>query len=56
MRFLFYLLRWQISGIVLYPALLYLLPYTNELCATIGANFVGGCTFYWIDKLIFKRR
>lgn len=55
MRFLFYLLRWQLSGVVLYPALLLLLPHTNEFYATIVANLVGGCTFYWVDKLIFKR-
>lgn len=56
MRFLIYLLRWQISGIVLYPALLFLLPQTNELLATIVSNFIGGCTFYWVDFLIFGRK
>lgn len=55
MRFALYLIRWQLSGIVLYPVLLLMLPHTNELWATIVANFVGGCAFYLVDRRIFKR-
>ena len=55
MRFLIYLIRWQISGIVLYPALLFILPLTNELWATVFANLIGGCVFYFVDKKIFRR-
>ena len=55
MRFILYLIRWQLSGVVLYPVLLLMLPHTNELWATITANFVGGCLFFFVDRSIFRR-
>lgn len=55
-KYLLYLLRWQLSGIVLYPALVLLLPYTNEAIATIIANFVGGLIFFWLDLYILTNR
>lgn len=54
MKFFIYLIRWQTSGLVLAPCLIFLLPYTNELTATILANLIGGCIFYFVDKRIFK--
>ena len=51
-RFLLYLLRWQISTIILAPCI-YLLPF-SVLVKTIIANMIGGCMFYFIDKKIFK--
>lgn len=55
-RFIAYLLRWQLSTPVLWVCLYLLLPCMSELGATIVANFVGGCTFYYVDKLIFGRK
>lgn len=55
-KYLLYLLRWQLSGIVLYPALLIVLPYTNEAIATILANFVGGLIFFWVDLYILTNK
>jgi hypothetical protein len=52
-RFLLYLLRWQISTIILAPCIYYL-PF-NVIVKTIIANLIGGCLFYFIDKWIFKR-
>ena len=54
-RFIAYLLRWQLSTPVLWVCLYLLLPAMSELGATIVANFVGGCTFYYVDKLICGR-
>ena len=52
-RFLLYLLRWQLSTIILAPCI-YLLPF-NVVTKTIIANLIGGCIFYFIDKWIFKK-
>lgn len=52
-KFLLYLLRWQISTIILAPCIYYL-PF-NVITKTIIANLIGGCLFYFIDKWIFKR-
>ena len=54
MRFVFYLLRWQLSGIVLYPALFLLADYGVGR-ATIIANLIGGAIFFWVDRCIFTK-
>lgn len=53
-RFLLYLLRWQLSGIVLYPTLLVMADF-NTFTATVVANLVGGCLFFLPDKYIFTK-
>ncbi len=50
---LLYLLRWQLSSIVLYPCM-YLT--NNALINVILANLIGGLIFYWVDRKIFKNR
>ena len=55
-RYLLYLARWQLSGIVLAPVL-YLMTGINPMesvAATIVANLIGGAIFYWMDRIIFK--
>ena len=52
-RFLLYAARWQLSS----PILALCLAGLGDLgivWATIIANFVGACVFYFIDKRIFK--
>ena len=51
--FLLYLLRWQMSTPILYGVLYFL---GSSLEATIAANFIGGCLFFFVDKQIFKPR
>ena len=51
-RFLIYLLRWQLSTIILAPCI-YILPF-DVLTKTIIANLIGGIIFYFVDKTIFK--
>lgn len=54
MRFLLYLIRWQLSSIVLYPCVAFL-PF-GDVWNVIIANLVGGIIFYFVDKyLIFNR-
>ena len=55
-RFIIYALRWQASGLILAPCLIFLLPYTNELTATIIANLFGAVIFFWLDFYIFRRK
>lgn len=50
---LVYMLRWQLSSIILYPCLL-LLAF-SPLLATVVANIVGSLIFYQVDKYIFKK-
>lgn len=54
-KYLFYLVRWQLSTPILAVALL-LLSAASPLTATIIANLVGGLIFFWVDRIIFKRR
>jgi hypothetical protein len=55
MRFSLYTLRWQLSTPVLYLCLVYTKQHFGDLAATILANFVGACIFFFVDRLIFKK-
>lgn len=55
MRFLLYLLRWQLSTPVLWLCLLWLAPHLDKLTATIIANLIGGILFFFVDKRIFRK-
>lgn len=52
-RFFIYLLRWQLSTPVL-AICMWLMGGFNIVVATIIANLIGGCLFYFVDKRIFK--
>lgn len=56
--FLLYICRWQLSGFVLAPVLAVMtdapLYDLNVIKATVVANFIGGCIFYFVDRKIFK--
>jgi hypothetical protein len=49
---IFYLIRWQVSGIVMMPVLWYL-KY-GVIINVIVAQIIGASIFYCIDKRIFK--
>ena len=59
-RFVLYALRWQLSTPILAPVLIYCSglfssdPNINFWIATVLANFVGSCIFFWVDKFIFR--
>jgi hypothetical protein len=53
-KFLLYLLRWQLSGLVLAPCI-YLLD-GRPVVSAIVANGIGACVFFVVDRAIFKGR
>jgi len=53
-RFLLYLVRWQLSTPIL-ALVLWVMADFDLLVATIAANLIGGCMFFWVDKTIFKK-
>ena len=55
-KFVLYLIRWQASTPVLALCLFLLTARLNEFWATVIANLIGGCMFYWVDKKIFKEK
>ena len=54
-RFFMYLLRWQLSTPILALVMWLLESKMGYVGATIVANFIGGCMFYWVDKYIFLK-
>jgi len=57
-----YALRWQLSTVILAPVIIYTNGVfsanntVNFTLATILANFIGACVFWFVDKWIFKQR
>lgn len=54
-KYLFYLIRWQLSTPILAVCLIWL-DSLGEIWSTIIANFIGALIFFWIDKIIFKEK
>lgn len=61
-KFILYLVRWQLSTPILAPIVAYFkhsssMFGTKEdwIAATI-ANLIGGCIFFWVDRFIFKSK
>jgi len=52
-KYLFYLIRWQLSTPIL-AVVLIVLAKMNTILATVIANLIGGLIFFWVDKIIFK--
>ena len=52
-RFALYLLRWQLSSPIL-ALCMWALGGLGIVLATVVANLIGGCIFYFVDKKIFK--
>lgn len=51
--FTIYLLRWQLSSPIL-ALCMWAMGGWNIVLATIVANLIGGCLFYFVDKKIFR--
>ena len=51
-KFFLYLIRWQLSSPILAVCLMWMGGW-NVAIATIVANLIGGCIFFWVDKWIF---
>lgn len=54
-RFCLYTLRWQLSTPILAVVMWLLQTKTGYIGATIVANLIGACIFYWVDKYIFLK-
>jgi len=52
-KYLFYLGRWQLTSITLYPCLLF---FGSGFEGVIAGNFFGAIIFFWVDKYIFANR
>lgn len=52
-RFILYVIRWELSSIILAPCLIWF-GGLGEWPATIIANGIGACIFFFVDKYIFK--
>jgi len=53
MKFLLYLGRWQLSTPIL-AIVTAKLAFMGYWKAAMIANLIGGCLFFWIDRLIFR--
>ena len=54
-QYTLYLIRWQLSTPIL-AVVIYTLKNFSTLTSTIIANLIGGLIFFWVDRLIFKKR
>ena len=54
-RFLLYEARWQCSSPVL-ALCMWAMGGWNIVVATVVANLIGGCMFYFVDKRIFDKK
>ena len=52
-KFLAYLLRWELSSLVLAPCLA-IFGNLGVVWATVIANAIGACIFFFVDRYIFK--
>lgn len=52
-KYFFYLGRWQLTSITLYPCLLL---FGSGVSGVVAGNLVGGLVFFWVDKHIFANR
>lgn len=54
-KFLLYLLRWQMSTPILAVCVVWFNQY-GATVSTVVANLIGGCIFFWVDRLIFNNK
>ena len=52
-KYLFYLGRWQLTSITLFPCLVF---FGSGISGVVAGNFVGGLIFFWVDKYIFSNK
>lgn len=50
-RYALYLLRWQLSTLILAPVIALL---GHPIASAVVVNLIGGAIFYWVDRIIFK--
>ncbi len=61
-RFILYLIRWQLSTPILAPIVAYfkhsdaMFGTSEDWMAAAIANLIGGCIFFWVDRFIFRSK
>ncbi len=61
-KFVLYLIRWQLSTPILAPIVAYfknsssMFGTREDWIAASIANLIGGCIFFWVDRFIFKSK
>lgn len=50
-KFILYLMRWQMSSLILIPVIAAI---ADPVWSAIIGNLIGGCIFFFIDKRIFN--
>lgn len=61
-KFVLYLIRWQLSTPILAPIVAFfkhssaVFGTREDWLAAAIANLIGGCIFFWVDRYIFKSR
>jgi len=61
-RFILYLIRWQLSTLILAPSVAFfkhspnILGTKEDWIAAGISNLIGGCIFFWVDRFIFKSK
>lgn len=61
-KFILYLIRWQLSTPILAPVVAYVKHSPNmfgtmeDWYAAALANLIGACIFFWVDRFIFKSK
>ena len=61
-KFVLYLIRWQLSTPILAPVVAYfkhspsIFGTSEEWLGAAVANLIGGCIFFWVDRFIFKNK
>lgn len=62
LKFILYLIRWQLSTPILAPIVAYFKHSTSafgtleDWYAAAVANLIGACIFFWVDRFIFKSK
>ena len=51
-KFFLYLMRWQLGSPILAICMVWMGGW-DVAVATIVANLIGGCIFFWVDRWIF---
>lgn len=53
MKFLIYLIRWQLAGVLIYPLFI---SYFGALWGTFIGNTVGAIVFFQIDRYLTNKK
>lgn len=53
-RFIIYVFRWILSGLIMYPLMQLLSPYVSLWFNILIGQIFGACIFYYVDKRIFR--